>query len=95
MKLLSGAEWAEATFPEIEYAVEPFAPIGDVANIVGAQRHGKTALVAGMVVDAVEAERFLILTDPIAQNWMEMKTTNLERWLHGMRRLQEQYIEQA
>ena len=44
--------------------------------------------VAEYVVDAVAEERFLILTDPIAQTWMERKTNDLERWLGGMRRLQ-------
>lgn len=42
-----------------------------------------------MVVDAIAAERFLILTDPIAQVWMARKTDDLERWLGGMRRVQE------
>lgn len=45
--------------------------------------------VAEMVAQAVEEERFLILTDPIAQTWMEGKTNDLERWLRGMRRLAE------
>ena len=44
--------------------------------------------VARQVLDAVHEERFLILTDPIAQTWMERKTNDPERWLHGMRRLQ-------
>lgn len=44
--------------------------------------------VAEMVAAAVEGERFLILTDPIAQTWMEYKTNDLERWLGGMRRVQ-------
>jgi hypothetical protein len=44
--------------------------------------------VARMVVDAMSAERFLILTDPIAQKWMNNKNDDLERWLNGMRRLQ-------
>lgn len=43
--------------------------------------------VAEMVATAVEAERFLILTDEIAQTWMEGKTNDIERWLSGMRRL--------
>jgi hypothetical protein len=46
------------------------------------------AEVADMVVDAIKAERFLILTDPIAQKWMNNKSADLERWLTGMRRLQ-------
>ena len=44
--------------------------------------------VAAMVVDAVEQERFLILTDPLAQTWMEGKTADIDRWLKGMRRMQ-------
>jgi hypothetical protein len=44
--------------------------------------------VAQMVVDAMAEERFLILTDPIAQSWMDRKNNDLERWLGGMRRLQ-------
>jgi hypothetical protein len=41
-----------------------------------------------MVVEAIRQERFLILTDPVAQQWMERKTGDIERWLAGMRRLQ-------
>jgi NAD(P)-dependent dehydrogenase (short-subunit alcohol dehydrogenase family) len=48
--------------------------------------------VAEMVVDAVRNERFLILTDPIAQTWIERKTSDLERWLRGMRRLWKQMV---
>ena len=44
-----------------------------------------------MVVEAIREERFLILTDPIAQTWMERKTNDLERWLNGMRRIQRQF----
>jgi hypothetical protein len=44
--------------------------------------------VAARVVDAVEAERFLVLTDPLAQKWMEGKTLDLDRWLQGMRGMQ-------
>jgi hypothetical protein len=45
--------------------------------------------VADLVVDAIREERFLILTDPIAQTWMARKTDDLERWLRGMRRVQQ------
>ena len=44
--------------------------------------------VAEQVLSAVREERFLILTDPIAQTWMERKTNDPERWLKGMRRMQ-------
>ena len=51
--------------------------------------------VAEMVASAVEEERFLILTDPIAQGWMEGKTNDMERWLRGMRRLHEKIESQG
>jgi hypothetical protein len=41
-----------------------------------------------MVLEAIDQERFLILTDPLAQKWMNHKTADLERWLQGMRKLQ-------
>ncbi len=41
-----------------------------------------------MVSDAVFEERFLILTDPIAETWMARKAGDLECWLNGMRRMQ-------
>ena len=44
--------------------------------------------VAEMVVEAMREERFLILTDPIAQEWMNGKTAKLGRWLGGMNKLQ-------
>ena len=43
---------------------------------------------AEQVATAVEEERFLILTDEIAQTWMDGKANDLERWLKGMRRMQ-------
>ena len=45
--------------------------------------------VAEQVATAVEEERFLILTDEIAQTWVEGKANDLERWLKGMRRMQD------
>jgi NAD(P)-dependent dehydrogenase (short-subunit alcohol dehydrogenase family) len=50
--------------------------------------------VAQMVTDAFAEERFLIVTDPIAHEWMSFKTAEPEKWLRGMRRLQSR-IEQA
>lgn len=45
--------------------------------------------VAQQVTDAFLEERFLVLTDPIAQDWMDRKHGDLERWLNGMRRMQD------
>lgn len=44
--------------------------------------------VAEMVAQAVEEERFLILTDDLAQTYMDRKNNDIERWLNGMRRMQ-------
>ena len=55
-------------------------------NVAGPIREPEE--VAEMVAEAVGQERFLILTDDIAQTWMNFKTSDLERWLKGMRRLQ-------
>lgn len=58
----------------------PFA-----SNVAGPIREPEE--VAEQVSTAVEEERFLILTDEIAQTWMDFKTNDLERWLKGMRRM--------
>ena len=45
--------------------------------------------VARMVIAAMEEERFLILSHPTVQGYMERKVTNRDRWLAGMRRLRD------
>jgi hypothetical protein len=49
--------------------------------------------IAESVVEAMLAERFLVLSDPIAQVWMQRKTDDPERWLRGMRRTQQELEE--
>lgn len=92
------AEWMSVTYHDKGIRTSLLAPLGVrtpmlgdtnspfARNAAGPIREPEE--VAGMVVEAVEAERFLILTDPIAQTWMNFKTNDLERWLNGMRRLQ-------
>jgi hypothetical protein len=45
------------------------------------------------VVDAIREERFLVVSDPIAETWMQRKTDDPERWLRGMRKVQQQLEE--
>src|SRR6266404_4475352 len=45
--------------------------------------------VARMVMEAMEAERFLILSHPQVQEYMQRKASSRERWLTGMRRLRD------
>ncbi|MEZ5260766.1 MAG: SDR family oxidoreductase [Acidimicrobiales bacterium] len=91
------AEWLSISYHERGIRVHLLAPLGvntpmldtssDFArNAAGPIR--EPSEVAEQVLDAFEDGRFLVLTDPIAQTWMERKTADLERWLTGMRRLQ-------
>ena len=45
--------------------------------------------VARIVIEAMEAERFLILSHPQVQEYLQRKASNTERWLTGMRRLRD------
>src|SRR5215831_6090692 len=45
--------------------------------------------VARMVIDAMVAERFLILSHPQVGEYMTRKAANRDRWLAGMRRLRD------
>ena len=94
------AEWLSITYHDRGIRVSLLAPLGVRTPMLGdiGSAFARTVAgpikepddVAGMVVDAIQEERFLILTDPIAQTWMERKTADVERWLHGMRRVQHQ-----
>ena len=95
------AEWLAITYHDRGIRVSLLAPLGVntpmlagsstttpgfASNAAGPIKEPED--VAQMVVEAVYEERFLILTDPIAQTWMDRKADDLERWLNGMRRLQ-------
>ncbi len=92
------AEWLSISYHNKGIRVSLLAPLGVRTPMLGDSNSpfAKTAAgpirepeeVAAQVIDAVSDERFLILTDPIAQTWMERKTNDLERWLNGMRRMQ-------
>ena len=92
------AEWLAITYHDKGIRVSLLAPLGVNTPMLGSSPSGFASNAAGpikepeevaqMVAEAVFEERFLILTDPIAQTWMDRKASDLERWLHGMRRLQ-------
>ena len=92
------AEWLSITYHDKGIRTSLLAPLGVRTPMLGdaTSEWARSAAgpikepeeVADMVVDAILEERFLILTDPIAQKWMEYKTLDPERWLRGMRRLQ-------
>ena len=48
--------------------------------------------VAETVIEALREERFLVLPHPEVAEYIRRKTSDYDRWLHGMRRLQERYL---
>jgi len=92
------AEWMSVTYHDKGVRSSLLAPLGVRTPMLGDTDSAFARHAAGpikepeevgiMVADAVEAERFLILTDEIAQTWMSFKNTDQERWLKGMRRMQ-------
>jgi NAD(P)-dependent dehydrogenase (short-subunit alcohol dehydrogenase family) len=47
------------------------------------------AEVASIVIEAMEAERFMILSHPTVHEYVQRKASNIDRWLTGMRRLRD------
>jgi NAD(P)-dependent dehydrogenase (short-subunit alcohol dehydrogenase family) len=94
------AEWLSITYHHRGIRVTLVAPLGVHTPMFEEAPPAFAAMVAGpikepeevaaSVVEAIRAEQFLVVSDPIAQTWMERKTGDTERWLRGMRRLQEQ-----
>lgn len=92
------AEWMSITYHDMGIRTSLLAPLGVRTPMLGDTESSFARNAAGpikepeevaeMVAQAVEEERFLILTDEIAQTWMNHKHGDLERWLKGMRRLQ-------
>ncbi len=91
------AEWLSISYHDRGIRVHLLAPLGvNTPMLDTASDFARTAAgpirqpdeVARQVLDAFAEERFLVLTDPIAQTWMERKVSDIERWLVGMRRMQ-------
>lgn len=92
------AKWLSITYHDRGIRSSLLAPLGVNTPMLGgtdspfARNAGgpirEPEEVAQQVIDGVREERFLILTDPIAQDWMQFQVGDNERWLTGMRRLQ-------
>lgn len=94
------AEWLSITYGDRGITVSCLCPQGvdtDMLNadiglgtevVKAAGNVLSPAAVADIVADAVADERFLILPHPEVQRYAEIKATDHERWLAGMRRLQ-------
>lgn len=99
------AEWLAFTYAHRGIRVHLLAPLGVNTPMLAAtadpewQRSAAGEVVepedvAEMVLDAFREERFLIVTEDVAQEWMAFKTAEPDKWLRGMSRLQ-QRIEAA
>jgi NAD(P)-dependent dehydrogenase (short-subunit alcohol dehydrogenase family) len=62
---------------------------GSVATVDGVMEPEE---VAEAVVQALEAERFLVLPHPEVAEYLRRKSADPDRWLAGMRRLQARYV---
>ncbi len=58
-------------------------------NVAGGDGVLEAPEVARMACDAVETDRFLVLPHPEVAKYVAGKSTDIDRWLTGMRRLQE------
>ena len=95
------AEWMAVTYGDRGIRVSCLCPQGVRTNLLGsgidssgakAVRAGGEVLEPPVVADAcaqtVRAERFLVLPHPEVLTYWQRKTSDVDRWLAGMRRLQ-------
>jgi len=52
-------------------------------------------VLAQVVVDSIRDERFHVLPHPEVEEYVRRKGDNVDRWLHGMRRLRRKSLEEA
>ncbi len=97
------AEWLSITYGNRGIKVSVLCPQAVRTQMTANTRGGGVAGVDGMlepealaqtVVETLAAERFLCLPHPQVLTYMQRKTADYDRWLSGMRRLQDQYAGQ-
>jgi len=91
------AEWLSITYGDQGIKVSALCPQGvKTRMLAGAEFGGGSFLLEGaieaeqlaeVVVQGLEAEQFLILPHPEVLEYMRRKTSDYDRWLRGMRRL--------
>jgi NAD(P)-dependent dehydrogenase (short-subunit alcohol dehydrogenase family) len=95
------AEWLSITYGSRGIGVSVICPQAVRTAMTAGLPGGGPAGVDGMieaeeVADCVVAglaeERFLILPHPTVEEYMRRKVSDYDRWLRGMRRLQDQFI---
>jgi NAD(P)-dependent dehydrogenase (short-subunit alcohol dehydrogenase family) len=97
------AEWLSITYGSRGIKVSVLCPQAVRTQMTANTRGGGVAGVDGMlepevlaqtVMETLEEERFLCLPHPQVLTYMQRKAADYDRWLGGMRRLQDQYSDQ-
>jgi NAD(P)-dependent dehydrogenase (short-subunit alcohol dehydrogenase family) len=97
------AEWLSITYGNRGIRVSVLCPQAVRTEMTANTRGGGVAGVDGMlepealaqtVIETLAEERFLCLPHPQVLTYMQRKTADYDRWLGGMRRLQDQYSDQ-
>ena len=93
------AEWIAITHGRDGIKVSVLCPqavrtamTADGPGVAGVDGMIEPEQVADAVIEALREERFLVLPHPEVAEYIRRKTTDYDRWLHGMRRLQERYL---
>lgn len=96
------AEWLSITYGDRGIRVSVLCPQAVRTAMTANTRNGGVAGVDGMlepeqlantVVETLAAERFLVLPHPEVLTYIQRKTSDYDRWLSGMRKLQAKYGE--
>jgi len=96
------AEWLSITYGDRGIKVSVLCPQAVRTAMTANTRNGGVAGVDGMlepeqladtVIETLAAERFLVLPHPEVLNYMQRKTSDYDRWLAGMRKLQARFGE--
>ena len=97
------AEWLSITYGNRGIKVSVLCPQAVRTQMTANTRGGGVAGVDGMlepdalaqtVMETLEEERFLCLPHPQVLTYIQRKAADYDRWLGGMRRLQDQYSDQ-
>ena len=98
--VIAFAEWLAITYGDRGLKVSVLAPQAVNTAMTAGTENGGVAGVDGMlepadvadaVVAGIDAEQFLILPHPEVLEYFRRKSSDYDRWLRGMRRLQAQF----
>ena len=93
------AEWIAITHASDGIKVSVLCPqavrtpmTADGPGVAGVDGMIEPEEAAECVIQALREERFLVLPHPEVATYIQRKTSDYDRWLNGMRRLQDLYI---